>query len=65
MPKESQFIKGFDALHATKVCFFYWNQQKTKLNNRKGANQSGKTSQLFMYKMEQNKTKSRKIRFKN
>ena len=34
MPKESQFIKGSDALTATKVCFLYWNQKKPTLKKQ-------------------------------
>ena len=66
MPKESKFIKVPDALHATKSLLpllesgEYYTKQIGKEQK-----QSGKTSQLFIYKMEQNKTESRKIRLKN
>ena len=66
MPKESKFIKGPDALHATKSFLPLLESEENYTKQiGKTTNQSGKASQLFIYKMKQNRTKSRKIRLKN
>ena len=58
MPKEYQFIKGSDALNATKILLPLLESEENYTKQiGKESSQNGKTSQLFIYRMEQNKTK--------
>ena len=66
MPKESQFIKGSDALHATKSSLLLL-ESGEKHSKQKGKEQIKVAKQVnyLCTKQNKNKTKLRKIRFKN
>ena len=66
MPKESQFIKGSDALHATKGLLLLLESEEN-LNWTKGKEQIKVAKQVnyLCTKQNKNKTKSRKIRSKD